>query len=130
MPWEKFRGHSALVPSKISIANITRNFSQGKLVFYCGYSEASTKEKFLGNFPTYSWKNSDLFSEKFRPILGKIPRNFSMLTPRIFCFTGDGSSDIFMEKFRPILGKILRNFSMLIPRIFCFTGDGSSEELT
>jgi hypothetical protein len=38
--------------------------------------------------------------EKFRPILGKIPRHFSMLTPRIFCFTGDGSSEeLTWEKF-------------------------------
>jgi hypothetical protein len=62
-------------------------------VFYYGYSEESTEEKFLGNFPTYSWKNFDIFSEKFRHILGKITRNFSMLTPRIFCFTGDGFSE-------------------------------------
>jgi hypothetical protein len=77
-----------LFPSKISIANITRIFSLGKFVFYYGYSEESTLEKFLGNFPTYSWKNSELF---FRFILEKIPRNFSMLTPRIFCFTGGGT---------------------------------------
>jgi hypothetical protein len=64
-----------------------------KIVFYYGYSEESTKEKFPGNFPTYSWKNSDIFSEKYRHILGKIPRNFFMLTPRIPCFIGDGSSE-------------------------------------
>jgi hypothetical protein len=81
------------VPSKISIANIIRNFSLGKFVFYYGYSKESTKKKFLAHFPTYSWKNSDLLSEIFQPILGKFPRNFSMLTPWIFCFTGDGSSE-------------------------------------
>jgi hypothetical protein len=44
-------------------------------------------------FDIYSRKNSDIFSEKFRHILGKIPRNFSMLALRILCFTGDGSSE-------------------------------------
>jgi hypothetical protein len=38
--------------------------------------------------------------EKFQHILGKIPRNFSMLTVKIFCFTGDGSSEkLTQEKF-------------------------------
>jgi hypothetical protein len=38
--------------------------------------------------------------EKFRHILGKIPRNFSMLTLPIFCFTGDGTSEeLTSEKF-------------------------------
>jgi hypothetical protein len=36
---------------------------------------------------------SDIFMETFRHILGKIPRNCSMLTPRIFCFTKDGSTE-------------------------------------
>jgi hypothetical protein len=44
-----------------------------------------------GKIPTYSRKNSNLFSDK-------IPRNPSMLTPRIFRFTGDGYSDYSMEK--------------------------------
>jgi hypothetical protein len=58
----------------------------------------------VGSFPTYSWKNFDIFIEKFRHVLGKIPRNFSMLTPRIFCFTGDGFSE------EVNLGKIPRSF--------------------
>jgi hypothetical protein len=49
----------------------------------------------LGKIPK---KNFDIFIEKFRPILGKIPRKFSMLTPRIFCFTGDGSSEELTEE--------------------------------
>jgi hypothetical protein len=49
-------------------------------------------------------KNPDLFSEKIRHILGKIPRNFSMLTPRLFCFTGDGFSEELTQK------KFLGNF--------------------
>jgi hypothetical protein len=81
IPWEKFRVQSALVPSKISIANKSRNFSLGVLVFYYGYSEESTLEK----IPTY-------FRKKFQHIFGKISRNFSKLTLRIFCFTGDGKS--------------------------------------
>jgi hypothetical protein len=44
--------------------------------------------------------------EKFRHVFGKIPMNFFMLTPRIFCFTGDGGN----------LGKIPR--SILFQRIF------------
>jgi hypothetical protein len=44
----------------------------------------------LGKIPR---KFSDIFMEKFRHILGKIPMNFSMLTPQIFCFTEDGSSE-------------------------------------
>jgi hypothetical protein len=48
----------------------------------------------------YSWEIFRVNMEKFRPILGKIPRNFSMLTPRIYCFTGDGSSEeLTKEKF-------------------------------
>jgi hypothetical protein len=58
----------------------------------------------LGKIPR---KFSDIFMEKIRPILGKfqlilgkIPRNFSILTPRIFCFTGHGSSEeLILEKF-------------------------------
>jgi hypothetical protein len=72
--------------------------------------------------------------EKFRPILGKIPtytrknpRNFSMLTPRIFCFTEDGSSEeLTKEKF---LGMFIPwNFSSVVPcpdRAICVEGGNS-----
>jgi hypothetical protein len=55
------------------MANITRNFSLGILVLLFGYSEESTQEKFLENFRTYFRKNSDIFSEIFRHILGIFP---------------------------------------------------------
>jgi hypothetical protein len=45
------------------------------------------------NLGKFHRKSSDIFSEKFRLILGKILRNFSLLTTRIFCFTEDGSSE-------------------------------------
>jgi hypothetical protein len=57
--------------------------------------------------------------EKFRAILGKIPRNFSILTPQIFCFTGDGSSEeLTWEKFRHILEKNPREKSNKMSELF------------
>jgi hypothetical protein len=70
---KNFRLHSTLVPSKLSIANITRNFP----LYWC----------FTMDIP----KNQ--LREKFRHILGKIPKNFSKLTLRIFFFIGDESSE-------------------------------------
>jgi hypothetical protein len=46
-----------------------------------------------------SMQFSDIFMEKFRHILGKIPGNFTMLTPWIFCFTGELTKEKFLGVF-------------------------------
>jgi hypothetical protein len=110
IPWEKFRIHSALVPKKFPYKYNSEFFLRKIGVLLWIFRGIN----FLGNFwhihgkiPTYSRKNSDLFSEKFLGILsmgnssdilfhwrrifrrvnlGKIPRSvlFQGIFPRKF----------------------------------------------
>jgi hypothetical protein len=98
-PFGSVPSYSALVPSKISIQNITRNFSLGKFGFYCGYSEESTLEKFLRNFPIYIGNIPGKFSDIYQVNSSELLFNWTRIFRRVSEEKFLGFQGIFPRKF-------------------------------